>query len=162
MFVVPWVWGLNFVTHCVSVQSKITGQSRQILFEWLPPQTQDLHRFFLIFSARWHIRQDSIDGWLRPTRTRCRLMLQLKNHQSQTTFPWLLRFVRNAARLIGYSLTLQHARAKSWIALSCIHANLVCHCVAVRQRNTYNARDSIRNTDILIGQLKIDSGLTNQ
>ena len=46
MFVVPWVWGWNFVTRYVSVQSKITGQSRQILFERLPPQTQDLHRFF--------------------------------------------------------------------------------------------------------------------
>ena len=47
MFVVPWVWGWNFVTRCVLVQSKITGQSHQILFERLPPQTQDLHRFVL-------------------------------------------------------------------------------------------------------------------
>jgi hypothetical protein len=30
----------------LQAQNKITGQSRQILFEGLPPQTQDLHGFF--------------------------------------------------------------------------------------------------------------------
>jgi hypothetical protein len=29
----------------LQAQNKITGQSRQILFEGLPPQTQDLHGF---------------------------------------------------------------------------------------------------------------------
>ena len=46
MFVIPWFWGWNFVTRCVLVQSKIMGQSHQILFERLPPQIQDLHGFF--------------------------------------------------------------------------------------------------------------------
>jgi len=86
-------------------------------------------------------------------------VVAIEEPRAARTFPRLLQFVCDAARLIGNSLTLQHARAKPWIALSCIHANLACHCVAVRQRNTYNARDSIRDTDILIGQSKIDSGL---
>jgi hypothetical protein len=30
----------------LQAQNKITGQSRQILFEGLPPQTQDFHGFF--------------------------------------------------------------------------------------------------------------------
>ena len=39
--------GLEFCDVSASqAQSKITGQSRQILFKWLPPQTQDLHGFF--------------------------------------------------------------------------------------------------------------------
>ena len=39
--------GLEFCDVSVlQAQNKITGQSRQILFEGLPPQTQDLHGFF--------------------------------------------------------------------------------------------------------------------
>ena len=34
------------MTPCVAIAEMITGQSRQILFEWLPPHTQDLHGFF--------------------------------------------------------------------------------------------------------------------
>jgi len=67
-------------------------------------------------------------------------------------FPEYARFVWIAARLIGDSQSLQHARAKSSIALSCIHADLTHNCVAVRQPNPYNAQDGIRNTDNLIGQ----------
>ena len=63
---------------------------------------------------------------------------------------------------MGDSNALQHARAKSWIALSCIHAELACRCVAARQPNPYNDDDSTRGTDILIDQYKIDSELTNQ
>ena len=77
-------------------------------------------------------------------------------------FPEYARFVRIAARLIGDSHTLQHARAKSWIALSCIHADFACHCVSALQRNSYNAQHSTRSTDILIGQSTTDSGLTIQ
>lgn len=44
--IVPWVWRWNFVTFCVPIADKITGKSLEILFEELPPQTQDLHRFF--------------------------------------------------------------------------------------------------------------------
>ncbi len=43
----PWVWGWQFVTFCGVNADKITGTSRQILFEGLPPQTQDLHGFFI-------------------------------------------------------------------------------------------------------------------
>jgi hypothetical protein len=40
--------GVEFCDVSASqAQSMITGQSRQILFKWLPPQTQDLHGFFL-------------------------------------------------------------------------------------------------------------------
>jgi len=40
--------GLEFCdVSALQAQNKITGQSRQILFEGLPPQTQDLHGFFL-------------------------------------------------------------------------------------------------------------------
>ncbi len=42
----PWVWGWQFVTFCGVNADKITGTSRQILFEGLPPQPQDLHGFF--------------------------------------------------------------------------------------------------------------------
>jgi hypothetical protein len=39
--------GLEFCdVSALQAQNKITGQSRQILFEGLPPQTQDLHGFF--------------------------------------------------------------------------------------------------------------------
>jgi hypothetical protein len=39
--------GLEFCdVSALQAQDKITGQSRQILFEGLPPQTQDLHGFF--------------------------------------------------------------------------------------------------------------------
>jgi len=39
--------GVEFCdVSALQAQNKITGQSRQILFEWLPPQTQDLHGFF--------------------------------------------------------------------------------------------------------------------
>ncbi len=48
---VPWVWGWKFVTFCVASADKITGLSRQILFEGLPPQTQDLHGFFTPVEA---------------------------------------------------------------------------------------------------------------
>ncbi len=34
----------------VQPQNKITGPSREILFELLPPQTQDLHGFFMPLS----------------------------------------------------------------------------------------------------------------
>ena len=63
---------------------------------------------------------------------------------------------------MGGNNALQHARAKSWIALSCIHADLACLCVAVRQPNPYNDDRSTRCTDILIDQYKIDSVLTNK
>jgi hypothetical protein len=36
----------NTDVSALQAQNKITGQSRQILFEGLPPQTQDLHGFF--------------------------------------------------------------------------------------------------------------------
>jgi hypothetical protein len=40
--------GLEFCdVSALQAQNKITGQSRQILFEGLPPQTQDLHGLFL-------------------------------------------------------------------------------------------------------------------
>jgi hypothetical protein len=40
--------GLEFCdVSALQAQNKIAGQSRQILFEGLPPQTQDLHGFFL-------------------------------------------------------------------------------------------------------------------
>ena len=43
----PLGLGLEFCDVSASqAQNKITGQSRQILFEGLPPQTQDLHGFF--------------------------------------------------------------------------------------------------------------------
>ena len=42
----PWVWGWKIVTVVVNSNPEITGQSRQILIERLPPQTQDLHGFF--------------------------------------------------------------------------------------------------------------------
>jgi len=35
----------------LQAQDKITGQSRQILFEGLPPQTQDLHGLFRPFRC---------------------------------------------------------------------------------------------------------------
>jgi hypothetical protein len=35
----------------LQAQNKITGQSRQILFEGLPPQTQDLHGLFRPFRC---------------------------------------------------------------------------------------------------------------
>jgi hypothetical protein len=39
--------GLEFCdVSALQAQNKITGQSRQILFEGLPPQTQDLHDSF--------------------------------------------------------------------------------------------------------------------
>jgi hypothetical protein len=39
--------GVEFCdVSALQAQNKITGQSRQILFEWLPPQPQDLHGFF--------------------------------------------------------------------------------------------------------------------
>jgi len=39
--------GVEFCdVSALQAQNKITGQSRQILFEGLPPQTQDLHGFF--------------------------------------------------------------------------------------------------------------------
>jgi hypothetical protein len=40
-----WVWGWNDCDSGCSLQLKITGLSRQILIEWLPPQTRGLHRF---------------------------------------------------------------------------------------------------------------------
>ena len=54
----------------------------------------------------------------------------IEEPRAARTFPRLLRFVSEAERLIGDGKTLQHARANSLIALSCIHANLACHCVA--------------------------------
>jgi hypothetical protein len=43
--------GLEFCdVSALQAQDKITGQSRQILFEGLPPQTQDLHGFFRLTS----------------------------------------------------------------------------------------------------------------
>jgi len=44
--------GLEFCdVSALQAQDKITGQSRQILFEGLPPQTQDLHGFFLAYAT---------------------------------------------------------------------------------------------------------------
>ncbi len=43
----PWGWGWKIVTFCGVNADKITGTSRQILFEGLPPQTEDLHGFFM-------------------------------------------------------------------------------------------------------------------
>ena len=40
------------------------------------------------------------------------------------------RFVLTTGAFDGDINTLQYAKAKSWIALSCIHADLACHCVA--------------------------------
>ena len=45
--VCPLGFGVEFCDSGCLRQPKITGLSRQILFEWLPPQTQDLHGFFL-------------------------------------------------------------------------------------------------------------------
>ena len=42
-------------------------------------------------------------------------------------FPRHAMFVWIAARLNGESYTLKYARAKSWIALSCIDADLAFH-----------------------------------
>jgi hypothetical protein len=43
--------GLGFCdVSALQAQNKITGQSRQILFEGFPPQTQDLHGFFLLLQ----------------------------------------------------------------------------------------------------------------
>jgi hypothetical protein len=43
----PLGLGLEFCdVSALQAQNKITGQSRQILFEGLPPQTQDLHDSF--------------------------------------------------------------------------------------------------------------------
>ena len=48
----PLGLGLEFCdVSALQAQNKITGQSRQILFEWLPPQTQDLHGFFLAYAT---------------------------------------------------------------------------------------------------------------
>ncbi len=46
-------------------QNKITGQSRQILFEWLPPQTQDLHGFFQRRTVLDHLIRDDCDKTIR-------------------------------------------------------------------------------------------------
>jgi hypothetical protein len=44
--------GLEFCdVSALQAQNKITGQSRQILFEGLPPQTQDLHGLFRPFRC---------------------------------------------------------------------------------------------------------------
>jgi hypothetical protein len=44
--------GLEFCdVSALQAQNKITGQSRQILFEGLPPQTQDLHGFFRALAS---------------------------------------------------------------------------------------------------------------
>ncbi len=55
----PWVWGWQFVTFCGVNADKITGTSRQILFEGLPPQTQDLHGFFMrqMAASRRELKQ---------------------------------------------------------------------------------------------------------
>jgi len=46
-YVCPLGLGLEICdVSALQAQNKITGQSRQILFEGLPPQTQDLHGFF--------------------------------------------------------------------------------------------------------------------
>ena len=42
----------------LQAQNKITGQSRQILFEGLPPQTQDLHGFFRAWQSHPHSSYD--------------------------------------------------------------------------------------------------------
>jgi hypothetical protein len=44
---VLWVWDRKIVTVVAASYHKITGESRQILFEALPSQTQDLHGFSL-------------------------------------------------------------------------------------------------------------------
>jgi hypothetical protein len=50
----------------LQAQNKITGQSRQILFEGLPPQTQDLHAFFLARRATRTHHKISAPGWTAP------------------------------------------------------------------------------------------------
>jgi len=40
-------------------QNKIPGQNRQILFEGLPPQTQDFHRFFRPIAVTLREENDS-------------------------------------------------------------------------------------------------------
>ena len=40
----------------------ITGQSRQILFEWLLSRTQDLHRFFRLLTRFHDLHQQSVRG----------------------------------------------------------------------------------------------------
>jgi len=60
------------------------------------------------------------------------------------------------------SQSLLHARAESWMHY---HASTqIPHAIVLKQDNQTYAmlEDSIRNTDILIGQLKIDPALTNQ
>jgi hypothetical protein len=48
----PLGLGLEFCdVSALQAQNKITGQSRQILFEGLPPQTQDLHGLFRPFRC---------------------------------------------------------------------------------------------------------------
>ena len=69
----------------------------------------------------------------------------------------IARFVLIAGAIDGDSNSLQYTRAKSWSALSCIHAELAWRCVAARQPNPYNNDDSTRGTDILIDQYKVDS-----
>lgn len=51
---VLWVWDRKIVTVVAASYHKITGESRQILFEALPSQTQDLHGFSLGSS---HLRE---------------------------------------------------------------------------------------------------------
>ena len=70
-----------------------------------------------------------------------------------------------AGRLIGDGDSIQNARAKSWIALSFIHAATVLQ----RDNQTHTMLgDSTRGTDNLIGQgqieigqSQIESGLSN-
>jgi hypothetical protein len=51
----------------LQAQNKITGQSRQILFEGLPPQTQDLHGFFLPGNMKQKFAQlnDAEREWIK-------------------------------------------------------------------------------------------------
>ncbi len=46
------VWGCHICDSGCYWQPKITGANRQILFKWLPPQTQHLHGFFRRQRAR--------------------------------------------------------------------------------------------------------------
>ena len=59
---VLWVWDRKIVTVVAASYHKITGESRQILFEALPSQTQDLHGFFLLCAATGNIRPEFLSA----------------------------------------------------------------------------------------------------
>ncbi len=79
--------------------------------------------------------QCSIDANRDMTRSRYqRRLLKVDTHRAvpknRRQLSQYARFVLAAGRLIGDSDALQAPLGKSWISLSCIHADLACHCVA--------------------------------